>query len=46
MKGLRSFFYFMARLIGWMEAISSGKIGQRSGRVIKGRFLGKWISKK
>lgn len=45
MRGLRSFLYALARLLGDAEAVKKGRAGRRIGRRIAGRQTGRWLGK-
>lgn len=42
---MRSFLYWLARLLGDMSAVQQGKVGQRVGRRAVGKLIGRGFSK-
>lgn len=42
---MRSFLYFLARLLGDMSAVSNGKVAKRVGRRIAGKITGRSLGK-
>jgi hypothetical protein len=45
MAGFRSFLYLLARLLGDINAVKRGRVGQRIGRRIVGRAAGRGIGR-
>jgi hypothetical protein len=41
----RGFLYLLAKLLGDMQAVNSGKVGKRIGRRIAGRITGRGLGK-
>jgi hypothetical protein len=41
----RGFLYWLARLLGDVNAVQKGRVGKRVGRRIAGRFTGKWLGR-
>jgi len=46
MNKFRSFLYWLARLLGDINAIQKGKIGQRIARRLAGKIVGRTIMRK
>lgn len=42
---IRSFLYFIARILGDINAVQKGKMGQRIGRRVSGKILGRLLRK-
>ncbi len=42
---MRSFLYWLARLMGDVNAVNKGKVGKRIGRRVAGRMTGKGLRK-
>lgn len=42
---MRSFLYWLARLLGDLNAVKPGKIGRWLGRRIAGKGTGRWLRK-
>jgi len=42
---MRSLLYFIARLLGDINAVRKGRIGKRIGRRVVGRFTGRLLNK-
>lgn len=42
---MRNLLYFLARLIGDVNAVRKGRVGRRIGRRIAGRFTGKLLGR-
>jgi hypothetical protein len=45
MAGLRGFLYWLARLLGDVNAVEKGKVPRRVGRRIAGKFTGRLLGK-
>ena len=41
----RSFLYFLAKILGDINAVSKNKIGRRVGRRVVGKFTGRLLGK-
>jgi hypothetical protein len=41
----RGFLYWMARLLGDVNAVQKGKVGRRVGRRIVGKQTGRWLGR-
>jgi len=44
-RSVRSFLYFLARLLGDVNAVRRGRVGRRIGRRIVGRSAGRWLGR-
>ena len=42
---MRSLLYFIARLLGDINAVRKGRVGRRIGRRVVGRFTGRLLNK-
>lgn len=42
---MRSFLYFLARLLGDVSAVKRGRVGKRIGRRLAGRIVGRSLWK-
>lgn len=45
MRGFRSFLYWLARLMGDVNAVKRGRVGRRIGRRIAGKATGRGLGK-
>jgi hypothetical protein len=41
-RSARGFLYWLARLLGDVEAVRKGRVGRRIGRRLTGRLTGRW----
>ncbi len=45
MNGFRSFLYWLARLMGDVNAVKRGRVGRRIGRRVAGRATGRGLGR-
>jgi len=45
MSGFRSFLYWLAKLIGDVNAVKRGRVGRRIGRRIAGKITGRGLGR-
>ena len=45
MNGFRSFLYWLARLLGDVNAVRRGRVGRRIGRRIAGKWTGRGLGR-
>lgn len=44
-RSTRGFLYWLARLLGDVQAVKKGRIGRRVGRRLTGRLTGRWLGR-
>lgn len=44
-RNTRGFLYWLARLLGDVEAVKKGRVGRRIGRRLTGRVTGRWLGR-
>jgi hypothetical protein len=44
-RSTRGFLYWLARLLGDVEAVKKGRVGRRIGRRLTGRVTGRWLGR-